>query len=168
MSSLYKKIREDLRVNPFFKGKFIMVFFRLANFLASGSKARLYVGAPFIILYIFVCEWILGVEIHVKTKIGKGLALFHGVGLVVNGFSVIGDYCTLRQGVTLGNKMLPDGTLSGAPVIGNHVEFGAGSAVLGDVIVGDGAKIGAGAIVLKDVPEEATAVGVPAKNILKR
>ncbi|MEX3952750.1 serine acetyltransferase [Paraburkholderia sp. EG287B] len=153
----------DFVRNPYFKTRFVMIFFRIVNYLACRSAVTLICGAPLIILYIFVCDWLMGIEIPVKTRIGKGLALFHGTGMVINGYVVIGEYCTLRHGVTLGNTIQRDGSISGVPKIGDHVEFGAHCVVVGDVLVGDHARIGAGAVVLTDVPARAVAVGVPAR-----
>ena len=79
-------------------------------------------------------------------------------GVVVHAGSVIGDDCTLRHGVTIGNRT-PDGPL---PVIGNNVEIGCGAIILGGITIGDGARIGAGAIVVKDVPPGAVALSAPA------
>lgn len=156
-------LREDLRRNIFFKSKLILTLFRLANFFACRSKLTLFAGLPLIFFYIAICEWVLGVEIPVKTKIGKGLVIHHGVGLVINGFCEIGDHCVVRHGVTIGNTILADGSVSGVPTIGDHVEFGANSIVLGAVRVGDRARIGAGAVVTKDIPDGAVAVVVPAR-----
>ena len=75
----------------------------------------------------------------------------------------IGAGCTLRQGVTIGNR-IENGPV---PVIGDRVEFGAYAQVLGDVSVGGGAKIGAMSVVLVDVPPNTTAVGVPAKIVFR-
>jgi len=161
LAALIETIRADRKRNPFFKTRFTMILFRLANYLASKNKFTLILGAPMILAYMFISEWVLGIEIHPKTQIGKGLALFHGVGLVVNGYCRIGENCTLRQGVTLGNKVHADGKLSGAPVIGDNVEFGANSIVIGDVKIGDNVKIGAGTVVVKDVPDNAIVVSAP-------
>lgn len=163
-----RALREDLRRNIFFKSKLIMALFRTANFFASKNRFTLVLGIPFIFLYIAVAEWLLGVEIPVKTKIGKGLVIHHGVGLVINGFCVIGDHCVIRHGVTVGNVIHADGSLSGVPVIGDRVEFGAHSVVLGAVRIGNGAQIGAGAVVTKDVPDNSVAVGVPARVSARR
>ncbi|HYS66145.1 MAG TPA: serine acetyltransferase [Paraburkholderia sp.] len=158
-----ESIIEDYRRNDFLKTRCVVIFFRIANYLACRSRFTLLVGAPVILLYIFVCDWLLGIEIPVKTRIGKGLTLYHGTGLVINGYCVMGDYCVVRHGVTIGNTIRPDGTNSGVPVIGDRVEFGAHSVALGDIRIGDGARIGAGAVLLCNVPDGAVAVGVPAR-----
>ncbi|RKF51035.1 serine O-acetyltransferase [Paraburkholderia fungorum] len=156
-------IVEDYRCNAFIKTRCVVIFFRIANYLACRSRLTLVLGAPVILLYIFMCDWLMGIEIPVKTQIGKGLTLYHGTGLVINGYCVMGDYCVVRHGVTIGNTILADGTNSGVPVIGDRVEFGAHSVALGDIRIGDGARIGAGAVLLCNVPDGAIAVGVPAR-----
>jgi putative colanic acid biosynthesis acetyltransferase WcaB len=162
---LLQCLERDWRSNIFFKSKLFLLLFRLANFFALNGRVATIVGLPFIVLYIFIGEWILGIEIHPKTRIGKGLVIYHGVGVVINGYSRIGENFVIRQGCCVGNKILKDGGLSGAPVIGNNVELGVNAVVLGDVVVHDGVKIGAGAVVLTDCIEHGVYVGVPASNI---
>jgi putative colanic acid biosynthesis acetyltransferase WcaB len=156
-------IAEDYRCNVFLKTRCVVIFFRIANYLACRNRVTLVLGAPVILLYIFICDWLMGIEIPVKTRIGKGLTLYHGTGLVINGYCVMGEYCVVRHGVTIGNTILADGTNSGVPVIGDRVEFGAHSVALGNIRIGDGARIGAGAVLLCNVPDGAVAVGVPAR-----
>ncbi|MCB4358671.1 serine O-acetyltransferase [Quatrionicoccus australiensis] len=168
MSDLLRLVLNDIKVNPFFKSKVIVVLYRIAHYFSMGPFYLKLLGIPAIFFYIFLTEWILGVEIHPKTKIGKNFRIFHGCGLVINGYSHIGDDCIVRQGVTIGNILKKNGEISGAPKIGSGVEFGANSQVLGDVVIGDFARIGAGAVVITDVPSGATAVGVPARVILGR
>ncbi|KVD93277.1 colanic acid biosynthesis acetyltransferase [Burkholderia stagnalis] len=163
----FAAIADEYRRNRFIKTRCIVLLFRIAHYLACRSIATRIAGAPVIALYIVLCDWLMGVEIPVTTRIGKGLTLFHGTGLVVNGFCVIGKRCVLRHGVTIGNTMLADGSSSGVPTVGDDVEFGANSIALGDIRIGDRARIGAGAVVVRDVPEGGVAVGVPARVILK-
>ncbi|WP_209020704.1 hypothetical protein [Nocardioides sp. 1609] len=103
--------------------------------------------------YKLLTEWVLGVEIPVATRIGAGLSLQHGIGVVINPHVVIGEDVMIRQSVTLGNRRSTDD----CPVIGRGVELGAGATVIGAVTVGDYAKIGAGAVVVKDVPAHGVA-----------
>lgn len=163
MKQLLQTMRCDLECNKFWRPRFVVVFFRLANFFATHNRLVFLLGSPVIALYIFIVEWVMGIEIPPKTRIGKGLTLFHGYGLVINGYSEIGEFCVLRQGVTIGNIMCRDGSVGGTPSVGNHVEFGANACVLGDVDIGNHARIGAGAVVLRDVPAGTIAVGVPAR-----
>ena len=104
-----------------------------------------------------------GIEIHPGARIGKGLVIDHGSGVVIGETAVIGDNCTLYQGVTLGGTGKHIGKRH--PTVGNNVMIGCGAKVLGPFKVGDGAKIASNAVVLEEVPENATAVGVPARVV---
>lgn len=104
-----------------------------------------------------------GIEIHPGAKIGKGLFIDHGMGVVIGETAEIGDNCTIYQNVTLGGTGKDQGKRH--PTLGNNVLVGAGARVLGPFKVGDNARIAAGAVVLTEVPENATAVGVPAKVV---
>ncbi len=103
---------------------------------------------------------VTGADIPVGCKIGGGLLLPHPNGVVLHPDSVIGVNCLLFQQVTLGTD-----ASGSAPVLGGHVDIGAGAKILGRVTVGDHARIGANAVVLSDIPEDATAVGIPARII---
>ena len=106
-----------------------------------------------------------GIEIHPGAKIGKGLFIDHGSGVVIGETTEIGDNCTIYQNVTLGGTGKETGKRH--PTLGNNVMVGAGARVLGPFKVGDNCKIAANAVVLSEVPPNCTAVGVPAK-IVKR
>ncbi|MEQ3633717.1 hypothetical protein [Thalassolituus sp.] len=154
----------DMRSNIYLKSKLLLIMYRLSNYLYSkGFFGKLF-GAPIIIFYNF-SGWFLGIEIPAKTNIGKPFILMHGVGLVVNADSIIGDNVIMRQGCCVGNKINIDGSFSAAPVIGNNVEFGANSQVIGPVTVADDVKIGSGAVVVKNCESGKIYVGVPAKPI---
>ena len=104
-----------------------------------------------------------GIEIHPGAKIGHGLFIDHGMGIVVGETAEIGDNCTIYHGVTLGGTGHGKGKRH--PTLGNDVLIGAGAKILGPVNVGDNARIGANAVVLHDVPAGATVVGVPGKVV---
>ena len=108
---------------------------------------------------------ITGIEIHPGATIGKNLFIDHGSGVVIGETTEIGDNCTLYQGVTLGGTGKDTGKRH--PTLGDNVMVGAGARVLGPFKVGDGSKIAANAVVLNEVPENCTAVGIPAK-VVKR
>jgi len=110
-------------------------------------------------------RFITGIEIHPGAKIGKGLFIDHGMGVVIGETCEIGDNVLIYQGVTLGGTGKETGKRH--PTIGNNVMIGAGTKILGPFKVGDNAKIGAGSVVLNAVPSNCTAVGVPAR-IIKR
>jgi serine O-acetyltransferase len=108
-----------------------------------------------------IVETLTGISLPRSCRIGPGLRIYHFGMIFVHSDAVIGANCTLRQGVTIGNR-----THEGPPpIIEDDVEFGAYAQVLGAVRVGKGAKIGAMSVVLSDVPPGATAVGVPARII---
>ena len=104
-----------------------------------------------------------GIEIHPGARIGRGLFIDHGDGVVIGETAVIGDNVTLYQGVTLGGTGKDVGKRH--PTIGSNVTIGAGAKVLGPFTVGDGSKIGAGAVVLKEVPPNCTVVGNPGRVV---
>jgi serine O-acetyltransferase len=96
-----------------------------------------------------------GIEIHPGAKIGKGVFIDHGNGVVIGETCIIGDDVHIYHGVTLGGTGNDKGP-NRHPIIGNNAMIGAGAIVLGRVHVGEGAKVGAGAIVLQDVPAGCT------------
>ncbi|MGZ5819211.1 MAG: serine O-acetyltransferase [Burkholderiaceae bacterium] len=108
-------------------------------------------------------ETSVGISLPKSVQIGPGLRIWHFGGIFIHPDTVIGANCTLRQGVTIGNRV-EDGPV---PVLGNDVELGAYAQVLGGVRLGNGCKIGAMSVVLCDVPDGATAVGAPARIIFK-
>ncbi len=110
-----------------------------------------------------VSRFFTGIEIHPGAKIGKGLLIDHGSGVVIGETAEIGDYCLLYQGCTLGGTGKDQGKRH--PTLGNNVMVGCGAKILGPFKVGDGAKIAANAVVLEEVPPNATAVGVPARIV---
>ena len=106
-----------------------------------------------------------GIEIHPGAQIGRGLFIDHGSGVVIGETTVIGDNCTLYQGVTLGGTGKDKGKRH--PTLGNNVLVGSGAKILGPFTVGDNARVAAGAVVLAEVPPNSTAVGVPARIVRK-
>ncbi len=100
-----------------------------------------------------------GIEIHPAARIGEGLFIDHGMGVVIGETTFIGDDCTLMQGVTLGGASTR--RVKRHPTLGNGVMVGAGAKVIGAVEIGDNARIGAGSVVVTNVPPNATVVGVP-------
>ncbi len=110
-------------------------------------------------------KFFTGIEIHPGAKIGRGLFIDHGSGVVIGETAEIGDNCTLYQGVTLGGTGKDIGKRH--PTLGNNVMVGAGAKILGPFKVGDNCKIAANAVVLSEVPADSTAVGIPAR-VVKR
>ncbi len=168
---LFKELKEELDSimarDPAARSRFEVYF------LYSGFKAvRAYRTANWFFRHNmkFIARMIsqharfkTGIEIHPGATIGKGLFIDHGMGVVIGETAEIGDNCTIYQGVTLGGTGKDQGKRH--PTLGNNVLVGSGAKVLGPFKVGDNARIAAGAVVLTEVPENATAVGVPAKVV---
>lgn len=112
-----------------------------------------------------ISRFLTGIEIHPGAKIGRGVFIDHGMGVVIGETCVIGNDVILYQGVTLGGTGKEKGKRH--PTIGNHVVVSSGAKVLGSFEVGDHAIIGANAVVLKEVPPNSTVVGIPGK-VVKR
>lgn len=141
---------------PSFK---VMIHYRIAH--------RLYEKGHF-----FWARWVsqrgvrkTGIEIHPGARIGKGLFIDHGNGVIIGETTVIGDNVTLYQGVTLGGTGKEHGKRH--PTVGDNVMISAGAKVLGSFTIGDNSKIGAGSVVLEQVPPGSTVVGVPG-HVVKR
>ena len=137
----FKAVRAHRRANWFYRRNLKFI----ARFISQHSRKK------------------TGIEIHPAAKIGKGLFIDHGMGVVIGETTEIGDHCTLYQNVTLGGTGKDHGKRH--PTLGNNVLVGAGAKVLGPFKVGDNARVAAGAVVLDEVPPDATAVGVPARVV---
>ena len=108
-------------------------------------------------------KFLTGIEIHPGAKIGKGLVIDHGSGVVIGETAEIGDDCLIYHGVTLGGTGKDVGKRH--PTIGNNVLIGTGAKVLGPLKIGDNSRVAANSVVLRDIPPDSTAVGVPAKVV---
>lgn len=104
-----------------------------------------------------------GIEIHPGARIGSGLFIDHGMGVVIGETTEIGENCTLYQGVTLGGTSLKKEKRH--PTLGNHIVVGAGAKILGAIRIGDHSKIGAGSVVISEVPPHSTVVGIPGRVV---
>ena len=150
---------------PFFKEQSIWAvwvyrFGRRVDSLADGLWKRVLTLMYWLLFRVI--ETALAISIPKSAAIGPGLRIWHFGGIFIHPETTIGAHCTLRQGVTIGNR-IEDGAV---PVIGDNVELGAYAQVLGGIRVGNDCKIGAMSVVLCDVPDGATAVGIPARIIL--
>ncbi|MFC7442685.1 serine O-acetyltransferase [Laceyella putida] len=112
-----------------------------------------------------VSRFFTGIEIHPGAKIGRGVFIDHGMGVVIGETCEIGDYVTIYQGVTLGGTGKEKGKRH--PTIEDHVLIASGAKVLGSIRVGRFAKVGAGSVVLRDVPPNSTVVGVPGRVVIQ-
>lgn len=120
--------------------------------------------------HYFLSRWIsqrtarkTGIEIHPGAKIGKGVFIDHGHGVVIGETCEIGDNVTIYQGVTLGGTGKESGKRH--PTIENNVMISVGAKILGSITIGHDSKIGAGSVVLKDIPPYATVVGIPGRVV---
>jgi serine O-acetyltransferase len=113
-----------------------------------------------------VARWATGIEIHPGATLGRRVFIDHGMGVVIGETAEIGDDCTIYQGVTLGGTALLPGAKR-HPTLGKGVIVSAGAKVLGGFTVGDGARVGSNAVLLQPVPAGATAVGIPARIVVK-
>lgn len=168
---LFKSIREDvnavrerdpaarsnLEVLMLYSGVHALIAHRIAHGL---YRKKHYFSARAVSQ---IARAVTGIEIHPGARIGKGLMIDHGMGVVIGETAVIGDNCTIYQGVTLGGTGKDVGKRH--PTLGNNVMVGAGAKVLGPFNIGDNTKIAANAVVLKEIPEESTAVGIPARVV---
>lgn len=168
---MFKQLREDLQCvkdrDPAARSNLEILF------LYPGFKAvRMYRRAHWFYLHglFFIARWIsqrcvkkTNIEIHPGATIGKRLFIDHGTGVVIGETAIIGDDCTLYQGVTLGGTGKDHGKRH--PTLGNNVLVGSGAKVLGPFSVGDNVNIAAGAVVLTEIPPNSTAVGVPARVV---
>ena len=147
--------RSKLEIFLLYPGVHAVLYHRLAHWL--------YVHHRFFLARC-VSQWSrfwTGIEIHPGARIGRRLVIDHGMGIVIGETAEIGDDCLLYQGVTLGGTGKDKGKRH--PTLGNNVLVGSGAKVLGPFTVHDNARIAAGAVVLSEVPEDCTAVGVPAR-----
>lgn len=110
------------------------------------------------VLYKFV-QIVTGIELPCEVVIGRNFVIDHFGGIIISGHARFGDNCRIRSGVVIGLRSVARPC---APVIGNNVDIGAGAKILGAILIGDNVLIGANAVVLADVPDNSTAVGVPA------
>lgn len=167
--TLLQTIREDLSTHrgewsrPGFQ---TLAVHRIGNWVKTikpkAIRAPLYQLAK--VGHVF-CRNVYGIELPFEAIVGRKVVFEHQGGIVVHGNAIIGDHCTIRQGVTLGIKNTSDPTK--APYLCNSVDVGAGAKILGDVWLGTHAKIGANAVVTKSVNPYTTVAGIPAKPVNK-
>jgi serine O-acetyltransferase len=171
---LFKEIAEDanavVKNDPAMKSKLELLFnypgfWAIANYRVAHRIHR--VGLPKLARFISgVSQIFTNIDIHPASKIGRRVFIDHGIGVVIGETAILGDDILIYQGVTLGGVSLQKGTKR-HPTIQSGVVIGAGAKVLGNITVGKNSKIGANSVVIKDVPDESTAIGIPARVIEK-
>lgn len=170
---MFKNLRYDiksvLKNDPAAKSwiEVLLLYPTIHSLIAYRIAHRLYALEWYFLARLIsqVSRFFTGIEIHPGAKIGKGLFIDHGMGVVIGETAEVGDNVVIYHGVTLGGTGKDKGKRH--PTVGNNVIIGTGAKVLGPINIGDGAKIGANSVVLNDVPTEATAVGIPAENKVK-
>ena len=149
--------RSTLEVVLTYPGFHALFWHRVSHYL---YEHRLYLLAK---INAQFWRFITGIEIHPGAKIGRGVFIAHGMGIVIGVTAEVADDVVLFHGVTLGGTGKETGKRH--PTIKQGAMLSANAQILGPVIIGKNAKIGAGAVVLKDIPDDATAVGIPAKVV---
>lgn len=149
--------RSSIEVLLLYQGIHALIFHRFAHFF---YKRKLYFIAR---LISQISRFLTLIEIHPGAVLGNGILIDHGAGVVIGETAVVGDNCTIYQGVTLGGV----GTQKGKrhPTLGNNVTVGCGAKILGNFEVGDNSKIAANAVLLKAIESDVTAAGVPARAV---
>jgi serine O-acetyltransferase len=151
--------RNWLEVLLCYPGLQVLVIHRFSHWLYK-------LGLPVIPrLLSHFARFLTGIEIHPGATIGKGVCIDHGMGIVIGETAILGDYCLIYQGVTLGGTGKESGKRH--PTLGENVVVGAGAKVLGNILIGNNVRIGAGSVVLRDVPSDATVVGIPGRVIYR-
>lgn len=168
---MFDNIRHDISVvlerDPAAKSKFealicypsvhVMIFYRMGHWAWENG---------FTTLGRFISQigrFVSGIEIHPAAKIGKGVFIDHGMGVVIGETAEVGENVTLYQGVTLGGTSLEDEKRH--PTLGDGVIVGAGAKILGPILIGNNARVGSNAVVIKPVAENTTVIGIPAKAV---
>ncbi|MBI5873045.1 MAG: serine O-acetyltransferase [Candidatus Omnitrophica bacterium] len=147
--------RSYLEVVLLYSGVHAIVFHRIAHIFSD-------LKIPLLPRFLSqIARFFTGIEIHPGAKIGQGLFIDHGMGVVIGETSVVGNNVTLYQGVTLGGTGKEKGKRH--PNIEDNVVIGTGAKILGNITIGENSYIGANAVVLKDVPANSTVVGVPGR-----
>ena len=146
----------------------VLLYSGVHAILAYRVSHKLYVGEHYFSARFVsqLARLLTGIEIHPGAKIGKGLFIDHGMGVVIGETAEVGDNCTIYQGVTLGGTGKDVGKRH--PTLGNNVMVGSGAKILGPVNIGSDVKVAAGAVVLDDIPDQSTAVGIPARVVRRK
>lgn len=160
-TSLIRKLKIILLT----QGIWALIIFRIGAFCYQHKKKNPYIKlfSPFLTFAQKIIEILTGIQIPFSAKIGKGFYIGHFGNIIIGSHVVIGEYCNISQGVTIGQAGRGGKQLS--PVIGNRVYMGPGAKIFGGIKIEDNVAIGANAVVAKDLPENAVAVGVPAQIV---
>ncbi len=171
ISDIKNEIKRDIEIvkqrDPAAKSdvEILLLYSGLHAILAYRVSHRLYLSGHYFSARAIsqLARFCTGIEIHPGATIGERFFIDHGMGVVIGETAEIGDDCTIYQGVTLGGTGKDKGKRH--PTLGNNVLVGAGAKILGPVLIEDNSKVAANAVVLKDIPQDSTAVGIPARVV---
>jgi serine O-acetyltransferase len=138
-----------------YPGVHVLMFYRVAHRLWNRGWTT---TSRFL---MHVARFLTGIEIHPAARLGPGLFIDHGMGMVIGETAEVGENVTLLQGVTLGGTSLKREKRH--PTLGDNVVVGAGAKVIGGFRIGEGSRIGAGSVVVREVPPNSVVVGVPGR-----
>ncbi|MFD3191579.1 serine O-acetyltransferase [Sedimentitalea sp. HM32M-2] len=159
-------VAEDLRTNdgdPFSQGFWALFWHRFGNWRMSVRPRLLRI--PLTVIYGIMyklCQWFCGIMLPYTVRVGRRVRLDHFGGMILVAHT-IGNDVTIRQNTTFGIARSSED--QARPIIGDHVDIGAGAVIVGAIEIGDGARIGANAVVVKDVPPGLTVGGIPARPL---
>lgn len=161
---MFENIKQDLKNyggDWGAQGFWVMLVYRFGRWRYTVKPAIVRKLFSFVYKFLYKLVQILtGIEFPCEVEIGKRFIIDHFGGIVISGYAKFGDDCRIRNGVVVGLKNVDHVR---APVFGNHVDIGTGAKILGEITIGNNVHIGANAVVLTDVPDNAIAVGIPAK-----
>lgn len=165
---MFENIRSDLAAYQGdwgAQGFWVMLVYRFGRWRYGVKPAILRKLCSLVYKVMYKCiQIITGIELPCEAEVGRNFVIDHFGGIVISGYAKFGDNCRIRNGVVVGLKNIEE---VAAPVIGNNVDIGAGAKILGSIRIGDNVQIGANAVVISDVPDNAIAVGVPARIKMK-
>jgi serine O-acetyltransferase len=169
VGALWALIREDLRYNGAvtWPGYQALVVHRFGVW-KNGIRSKI-LRLPLTILYRIAAGFVrnfYGIELPATTRVGRRVLIGHQHGIIIHQNAVIGDDCVLRQGVSIGQDRPTPGQAAAtvpAPKLGNGVEVGAGSVIMGNITIGDGVRIGPNAVVMSNVPAGAIVAAAPSR-----
>ncbi len=173
--SLFKLIKEDLSQpilnDPAFRSKIELFFnypgvWAIVNYRVAHELRQRGFNVLSRVIMGFT-QFLTNVDIHPGAKIGRRVFLDHASGIVIGSTAIVGNDVLIYQGVTLGGVSLAKNTKR-HPTIKDNVVIGSGVKVLGNITVGENCRIGSNSVVIKDVPDNSTAVGIPARVIVKK
>ena len=161
---MFANIRADLKSyngNWAAQGFWVMFVYRFGRWRYTIRISIIRRLMSLIYKFLFkVVQILTGIELPCEVEIGKNFVIDHFGGIVISGYAKFGDNCRIRNGVVVGLKTVSKPC---APNIGNNVDIGAGTKILGDITIGDNVVIGANAVVTRDIPAHSIAVGIPAR-----